>query len=99
MTRCSANVLHRLTTASSHEPLQRQPKREGDAIPALRGHNRAARWSRQRLDAMYEFHAHHGIRAQRGHGRHDANVSVVRWCFADPAIAAAFAKEFAASDG
>ena len=53
----------------------------------------------QRLDAMYEFHAHHGIRAQRGHGRHDANVSVVRWCFADPAIAAAFAKEFAASDG
>ena len=52
-----------------------------------------------RLDAMYDFHARHGIRAQRGHGRHDANGSVVRWCFADPAIAAAFAKEFAASDG
>ena len=50
----------------------------------------------QRLDAMYEFHARHGIRAQRGHGRHDANGSVVRWCFADAAIAAAFAKEFAA---
>ena len=48
----------------------------------------------QRLDAMYELHARHGIRAQRGHGRHDANGSA-RWCFADPAIAAAFAKEFA----
>ena len=45
-------------------------------------------------DAMYEFHARHGIRAQRAHGRHDANGSVVRWCFADAAIAAAFAKEF-----
>jgi hypothetical protein len=54
---------------------------------------------RSRLDAMYEFHERHGIRAQRGHGRHDANGSVVRWCFADPAIAAAFAKEFAASGG
>ena len=49
-----------------------------------------------RLDAMYEFHERKGIRAKRGHGRHDANKSVVRWCFADPAIAAAFAKEFAA---
>jgi hypothetical protein len=45
---------------------------------------------------MYEFHERKGIRAKRGHGRHDANKSVVRWCFADPAIAAAFAKEFAA---
>ena len=51
-----------------------------------------------KLDAMYEFHERQGIRAKRGHGRHDANGSVVRWCFADPAIAAAFAKEFAASD-
>ena len=53
----------------------------------------------QRLDAMYEFHARHGIRAQRGHGRHDADGSVVRWCFADSAIAAAFAKEFEAFKG
>ena len=50
----------------------------------------------RRLDAMYDFHARRGIRAQRGHGRHDANGSVVRWCFADAAIAAAFGKEFAA---
>ena len=48
----------------------------------------------RRLDAMYDFHARHGILAQRGHGRHDADGSVVRWCFADPAIAAAFAKAF-----
>ena len=27
-----------------------------------------------KLDAMYDFHARHGIRAQRGHGRHDAKV-------------------------
>ena len=47
-----------------------------------------------RLDAMYAFHERHGIRAKRGHGRHDANGSVVRWCFADPAIADAFTKEF-----
>ena len=49
-----------------------------------------------RLNAMYDFHARHSIQAMRGRGRHDANGSVVRWCFADPAIAAAFAKEFAA---
>ena len=47
-----------------------------------------------RLDAMYDFHARHGVKPQRGQGRHDANGSIVRWCFADPAIAAAFAKEF-----
>jgi hypothetical protein len=25
-----------------------------------------------RLDAMYEFHAQHGIKPQRGHGKHSA---------------------------
>jgi hypothetical protein len=49
-----------------------------------------------RLDAMYEFHARHGIKPQRGHGRHDANGAVIRWCFADPDLAAALAKEFGA---
>jgi uncharacterized protein CbrC (UPF0167 family) len=43
---------------------------------------------------MYEFHDQHGIKPQRGHGRHDENGSVIRWCFADPAIAAKFADEF-----
>jgi hypothetical protein len=49
-----------------------------------------------RLNAMYDFHARHGIQPKRGHGRHDANGSVIRWCFADPALAAAFVKEFGA---
>jgi hypothetical protein len=42
-----------------------------------------------RLDAMYEFHARHGIKPQRGHGSHDANGALFggaslirpsRWC-------------------
>ena len=51
------------------------------------------------LNAMYEFHTRHGIPPKRGHARSDANGNVIRWCFADPAIAAAFAKEFAAPGG
>jgi hypothetical protein len=39
-----------------------------------------------KLDAMYDFHTRRGIKPQRSHGRHDANGSVLRWCFADPAI-------------
>ena len=31
-----------------------------------------------RLDAMYEFHARHGIKPQSGHGRLDENGSVIR---------------------
>jgi hypothetical protein len=47
------------------------------------------------LNAMYDFHARHGIAAKRGHGqRGEDGCSVIRWCFADPALAAAFAKEF-----
>ena len=38
------------------------------------------------------------IKPQRGHGRHDANGSVIRWCFADPAIAKSFAAVFGASE-
>ena len=47
-----------------------------------------------RLDAMYEFHHLHGIKPQRGHGKHDANGAIVRWCFADAGLAAAFAHKF-----
>jgi hypothetical protein len=43
---------------------------------------------------MYEFHARHGIKPQRGHGRHDANGSVIRGCFADKETADEFAKRF-----
>ena len=46
------------------------------------------------LYAMYEFHDRQGIKPQRGQGRHDANGAVIRWCFADPAVAEAFADEF-----
>ena len=48
---------------------------------------------RERLDAMYEFHARHNIKPRRGYGRHNANGSAIRWCFADANIAVAFAKE------
>jgi hypothetical protein len=48
-----------------------------------------------RLNAMYDFHARHRIAAKRGHGQRDEDGrSVIRWCFADPALADAFAKEF-----
>ena len=47
-----------------------------------------------RLDKMYERHTQHGIRPQRGHGSHDANGSIIRWCFADAELANQFAIEF-----
>jgi len=47
-----------------------------------------------RLDAMYDFHIQNDIKPQRGHGKHDANGAVVRWCFADPDLAADFAAKF-----
>jgi hypothetical protein len=48
----------------------------------------------KKLNGMYEFHTRRGIKPQRGQGRHDANGEVIRWCFADPANAHAFAAEF-----
>ena len=49
------------------------------------------------LNAMYEFHARQGIPPKRGHGqRREDGRSVIRWCFADPALATAFATEFGA---
>jgi len=49
-----------------------------------------------KLNAMYDFHARHGIAAKRGHGvRGGDGGSVIRWCFADPSVAVAFEKEFA----
>ena len=50
-----------------------------------------------RLNEMYAFHTRLGIASKRGHGRHDANGAVIRWCFADEVSAAAFAKEFVES--
>ena len=48
----------------------------------------------RRLDAMHEFHAQRGIQSHHGRGRHDEGQDFVRWCFADPTVAAAFAAEF-----
>ena len=47
-----------------------------------------------RLDAMYDFHAQHGIKPQRGHGTHTADGAIIRWCFADANLAEAFAAKF-----
>jgi len=47
-----------------------------------------------RLDKMYEWHALNGITPQRGHGKHDANGAVIRWCFADADLAKQFASKF-----
>src|SRR5262249_43780171 len=46
------------------------------------------------LIAMYDFHARHGIEVKRGHGRREHGGNFMRWCFAESAIAAAFASEF-----
>ena len=48
-----------------------------------------------RLNAMYDFHARHGIQPKRGQWRRaDDGGSVIRWCFTDQAQAGAFASEF-----
>jgi hypothetical protein len=49
-----------------------------------------------RLDDMYAFHSRHGITAQRGQSRRKGEQYYISWCFADPAIADAFAGEFGA---
>jgi hypothetical protein len=43
---------------------------------------------------MYDWHSERGIEAQRGRGRRDEERDIVRWCFADPKIADAFAAAF-----
>ena len=48
----------------------------------------------KRVDAMYEFYSRQGIKAQSGPGRRDGERDIVRWHFADPAIAQEFALEF-----
>jgi hypothetical protein len=50
---------------------------------------------RGKLDAMNDFHARHGIKVHLKRGRYKDGCRYVRWCFADPAIAKAFAAKFA----
>jgi hypothetical protein len=48
----------------------------------------------KRLDAMHEFHAVCGIKACLGLGRREDNQDHLRWYFAEPKTAAAFAEKF-----
>ena len=47
-----------------------------------------------RLNAMYDFHARHSIQPQRGQWRPGRGGGSITWCFADEALAGAFASEF-----
>lgn len=48
----------------------------------------------RRLDDMYNFHIQNDIKPKRGQGKHSADSAVIRWCFADASLAAAFASKF-----
>ena len=49
----------------------------------------------KKLDAMHEFHKYHKTQARTGKGRRDKNGrDYIRWCFANPGIAAKFASQF-----
>jgi hypothetical protein len=49
----------------------------------------------RRLDTMYEWHRARGIESHHGRGRRtDEGRYYVRWCFADAALARAFAGKF-----
>ena len=48
----------------------------------------------KRLDDMHEWHRARDIEPRHGRGRHEDECDFIRWCFADPNIAAAFAAEF-----
>ena len=47
-----------------------------------------------RLNAMYDFHTRHGIQPKRGQWRPGRDGGSITWCFADEALAGAFASEF-----
>jgi hypothetical protein len=52
------------------------------------------------LDAIYDFHARHDIRAKHGRTRPDENGhNYMRWRFADPATAVEFANKFGGTLG
>ena len=46
-------------------------------------------------DAMNDFHARYGVRPRPRRGRYKDGTRCIRWCFADPSIAEAFAAKFA----
>ena len=53
-----------------------------------------------RLDAMHDWPAQEAFEAMRGRSRRDENGSnYIRWCFADPVVAAQFVNEFGGAVG
>ena len=44
--------------------------------------------------AMHDFHARHGIRAQPGYGKHKDGRRYIRWRFASLTDAEKFARQF-----
>ena len=46
-------------------------------------------------DAMNDFHAGYGVRPSPRRGQYKDGTRYIRWCFADPGIAEAFAAKFA----
>ena len=48
----------------------------------------------RQLDDMYNFHIQNDIKPQRGHGKHNADSAVIRWCYTDAGLAAEFASKF-----
>ena len=50
-----------------------------------------------RLNAMHDWHDMRGIEAMRGESRRENERYIIRWCFADPEVAKAFAGDFGAS--
>ena len=54
----------------------------------------------KKLDAMHKWHRARGIEALHGRGRRDENSrNYIRWCFADPHVAAQFVNEFGGAVG
>jgi hypothetical protein len=51
----------------------------------------------KRLDIMYRWHSARDIQAMHGRGWRENGRDIIRWCFADPEIAKAFASEFGPS--
>jgi len=74
-------------TPFKNPPIEEEYPHHVDILVPPRGLGR-------RIEAMYDFHTQHGIKAHRGKARYDAKGSLIRWYFADPSLAALFAGKF-----
>jgi hypothetical protein len=52
-----------------------------------------------KLIAIRQFHTLRGIEARPGRSRCESGRDYIRWCFADPGVAAEFADEFGGTIG